>query len=902
MASQNTYLAYKRDTRHLLYWMIRASNNIIKSSPTAEDDATEPLNTTGQITVSDIVLMSKRIAKHINPVPAIVSKKPDAEIEKSNASHKYFIDSLTEAFEALGGQIWQSRAKTEDDKNKTTDQIEKVVFSNKFNALNLNTSKEGDEDEGVINDDDSDPEDEPAAGPQRRQHKKSSGKGKKGKKGKKPKKKQRPAATKDTNLDDELPDYRRRKWHYLNGAVAGCVSNLAIAMVKRTGSAMFVDFPGHDSYETVMQTITRGDPEKAQSNFTLTLYSHEPGPRAGITRKVEETKLDMLAEIQGWDPNFDLQRATNEQRLKWRRAYTINWLYDLVNLFSSIVVQRNTLKGQHHLYERVDWSIQGPWNVHRRLFGLNEFAGTITSLAMQKQGTDVRQKILPYHVFQLQCIVDSMTVSRGWSLSGLRGHVLHPPAKTFRPRRDVDLFLDRQNERTCSGYLQAVDVLKQFFEKDGILHGNPERHRNHFELLKGIQEDFINWLGETKYMYGFTTIPPSRFSNTNANGLWEYSPFLCGVGLMEGLELAYLMGMLLLDRMPEPFCLVHLHNMLVQKGYISQPVGLYASLEDIYATAFFVGGKIPTSDFGQAFLERVNASSSRRAEFKRRSLARTAAKTAVDVHGVMDVNANRFFRTNSTLALYRQADWNPDRIPESDIQERSALAIMRLAQTKQVVDPVTGKTRFEDTELVSRERAVGIDEEVLLKTTSDLRKILTNDNMETPEALKAFIPEGQHMDSTSRPTQKIGESTKASQKPGDFEISGVNALELLKSDIYNDVCGGVPLSSLNFIWVMVRFMMLFTQFEERLSQLRNPLYVRAYETDREWFQEKRLGLTVLALFEQDEECLKIMAREFESPRAGFMNHVYWEDLQGIGERMSRSKRGEHDQTPDCTVM
>lgn len=130
----------------------------------------------------------------------------------------------------------------------------------------------------------------------------------------------------------------------------------------------------------------------------------------------------MLAEIANWDPNFNLRNASEKERIKWRRSYTINWLYDLVNVFSAIVVQRNTMKGENHDLSRVDWSVQGPWNVHRRLFGLNEFAGTVTSLAMQKPGTDISKKILPHHVFQLQCIVDSMTASHGWLLSGLRGH------------------------------------------------------------------------------------------------------------------------------------------------------------------------------------------------------------------------------------------------------------------------------------------------------------------------------------------------------------------------------------------------------------------------------------------------------------------------------------------------
>ena len=151
---------------------------------------------------------------------------------------------------------------------------------------------------------------------------------------------------------------------------------------------------------------------------------------------------------------------------------------------------------------------------------MNEFAGAITSLAMQKPGTDIRLRFLPHHVFQLQCIVDSLMVSRGWSLSTLRGHVLDPPARGFRPRRDVDLFLDRNNERAGHGYLQAVDMLDQLFELDARMHGDENRHIPYSTALKEFADDFVQWLGETKYMHGLATIPPSRFSNTNSNGLW----------------------------------------------------------------------------------------------------------------------------------------------------------------------------------------------------------------------------------------------------------------------------------------------------------------------------------------------------------------------------------------------
>ncbi len=305
---------------------------------------------------------------------------------------------------------------------------------------------------------------------------------------------------------------------------------------------------GYDYFETVMNTITRGDADNMQGSLRLQLF--EISPDQASFRKVRAAAVDvkeqllvyayydlvdfvtdfqttrtgrptkrMLDQISNWDPNLDLRCASPAERLKWRRFYTINWLYDLVNVSSSVVVQRNNMRGERHVLESVDWSTSGPWDQHRRLFGLNEFAGVVTHLAMQKPGSDVRHKILPNHVFQLQCIVDSFTVSRGWSPSGFKGHVLCAPPRGFRPRRDVDLFLDREKEQFGSGFLDAVVVLKELFKKNGIHNGDLERHEEIYGLLEAVQHDFINWLGESKYMHGLPTIPRSRFSATNSNGL-----------------------------------------------------------------------------------------------------------------------------------------------------------------------------------------------------------------------------------------------------------------------------------------------------------------------------------------------------------------------------------------------
>lgn len=463
MASHNSYLGYKRDTQLIVYWMIQASNTIIKKSPASlGDDAPKVANSTGEITVRGLVSLAKLISKNIRPIPTTIyrlfqsvirartefhtmfqqaaTQNPDPELERQNSSHKHFIDTLIEAFTVLGGDGWATGQKAKEEELDEQEDIEQAIFANKFNALIINAEQPGGKDVDTESDNESDPESKSVITSQNRQQKKPSGKGKKGRRGKKGKRKPNNVALEEPSLTElslescriiqdedgimtdflmavyglilewaDLRSYLQKLWAEvaydgLNGAVAATVSNVAITMVKQAESAIFVDFPGHDSYEIAMRTITRGDLEKAQGMFTMRLMML--GRHDSTSQVVHETAIDikeqflihayqdlldfvtdfqknrsgkptkrMLAEIRNWDPQFDVQQANKQERIRWRRSYTINWLYDLVNVFSAIVVQRNTIKGENHDYAKVDWSIEGPWNEHTRLFGLQEFAG-----------------------------------------------------------------------------------------------------------------------------------------------------------------------------------------------------------------------------------------------------------------------------------------------------------------------------------------------------------------------------------------------------------------------------------------------------------------------------------------------------------------------------------------------
>ncbi|KAK6360048.1 hypothetical protein TWF696_001167 [Orbilia brochopaga] len=891
---------------------------------------------------------------------------PDAETQKSNAAHKHFIDVLTEAFHALGGKAWMDN-RNPGDGGLADSEIEDAILTNKFSTLSLNDlgGRAGQREQDKEGDSEPEGDNEPGEAPlteasanvpstSRKTPAKRSG-GKKGKK-KKTKGKKKANLTSNTSelniYDVPLESYRiiqddagvitdylmavyaivhqwvelrqslQSIWHDvaydgLNSAVAGSLSNIAVAMVRQTESSIFVEFPGHDSFETVMNTITRGNIQKAQGMFSMARYlvDHENW----TSKVVEERSLDirdqflvytyedltafigdfqmnrngrptkrMQSEIRTWDPNLDLKLATPEQRRKWRRDFTINWLYDLVNVFSSIVVQRKTLKGQKWDLSKVDWTKDGMWDVHRRLYGLNEFAGDITTLVYQKTVDEIRSKILPHHVFQLSCIVDSLAVSRGWSTDVFDGDILTAPPSKFRPRRDVDLFLDREAERPGRGYLQGVDILGQLFVKDAQLHGNPRCHEKMGSILEEIQADFRDWLGETKYMYGLTTIPPSRFSSTNSNGLWEYSPYLCGVGLLEGLDIAFRAGMKVWDTIPEVFCLVHIYNMLVQKGYIARPIGLYDTLQTLFASSFFSGGVPPKSDFHTFFMKTCLAPDLGKDATQRQARIQNTLRTKKDIPHLFDPALNRIFKQKSLVNVYHDVGWHPDRILDEDVPVVSMLATVRLGTTKRVVNHSTGTISLEDTPLVQRAKALGMSNDELLNISS-IQDQLEQDRL-SQEAYSKMVQE-----KTTPAPRKKGEKVK-------FSDSGL--LSMLKGDFVNDICGQhMPISSLNYCWTTAFIMLVFTQIEDKLAKCRNRSWCMAYELDKKMTQEKRVSLTQLILEGQDEELLRVVSSGLEEARAGFIDNIYWNELNPIPELMVDGRRSsETTARQHCSIM
>jgi hypothetical protein len=231
---------------------------------------------------------------------------------------------------------------------------------------------------------------------------------------------------------------------------------------------------------------------------------------------------------------------------------------------------------------------------------------------------------------------------------------------------------------------------------------------------------------------------------------------------------------------------------------------------------------------------------------------------------------NHFFKQTSFIQLCCDSAWIPDRISDDEVPIRSIIATMRMIQTKCVIDPETGKRVLENTTLIHRAKALEYDD----KTFRGFINFRTRSGFDPAiyKEVLASMPEGY---STTYAEMKSEKALADAELLGNFKI-----------DILGDICADYePLSSLNYIWVTVQFILLFGQIEDAFKSVRNPLWIKAYERDPKLMREKRASLTGLVLATEEEECL------MRIQRIGFKDHIYWHDLVD-SEKMSSMMKSD----------
>ncbi|THX29952.1 hypothetical protein D6D10_08772 [Aureobasidium pullulans] len=863
MADQNTYVLYKKDTSWVICWLVHMSNAVTESlAKIGDDDPEAAFNTTGQVTCKELVSMAERVAAHRRQeVPDLVFRllrsainarskahqlylsmameTEDERLEQSNLSHKHFIDSLTEAFNALGGREWIADRSAESMELQSREEIENIIFTNIFSALDMYQCADDMSDNG------GDPKEST-------RHPRKTGKGKRSHKSQSAKNKRQARAAQHPvtlkvppdnycivdgpeslhiNYDmasmsmlqewGELRKHVQSSWltaayENTNIAVAGAISEMTIAMIKRTALAVFVEFPeGYDTFEA----MSHGFRIESKLSHPLCSQIRELFSAPAFddlleflvdfqkNRSGKPTKR-MQARLSSWNPNFDLQEVNTDERMEWRRLYTINWLYDLVNVFSHIVIRENKVQVDPKAYETIQWSIKSQCSRPCRLFGMEPFAEIITTLAMQKPGTNIRSKILPHHVFQLQCIVDAFTASHGWSPCMLN------PAEQFReapsrgslPTEPLTRFLGNAG----AGFLSGIQALQVYIENNKqIFYGKTARFQEILELLGPHAAQARDWLGRSDHV--FTSELPSRFSGLEPHGLWSYSPFLCGVGLLEALEISYRLSMLVWDVLNEPLLMVNLHGILRQRG---RTVGLDDLLELLSRNCVAIKPRLSSQN-------------------------KAPNGSGQDIKTALNVRQNITFRYLSRLALYRELDWDPAKISQSGQPCYTILA-----------------------------SAISVSERDEQKINADGDDMSKSSREETKNFNTVFGKLNDH-GSLSASTQKYGHS--------EYGPGGKRLLILSERDMVQDICDRWPMSAMDYLWITMKIIGVFEAIEQQLAKVQNPLYLQC-----DWRRRSMARFFLVTKIAQKqpgyEECLEVVEKELNKENMRLTQFIYWEQL------------------------
>ncbi|KAH0438420.1 hypothetical protein CcaCcLH18_03407 [Colletotrichum camelliae] len=944
-----------------LYWVINTSNGIIRAHCVADDDG-KPLQPmkTGHVTISAILAMASRIAHFQQATPSIIfrllksvirirtsfyeqyrsfqTSQQDPDLERSNASHKAIIDALSTPLEEV--------------------QNLETMFGNMFSALSSGPTTAGGD-----SDHESEEASSTHISAQRRVRKKGKKvrKPAKGKQGTRHHTSGTPKAgssdcvsLNDCDIvgDEEDPfgsysmathalaeewaslrTYIQDIWHEVayhgfNSVVAAAQSKVAVSMIQQAQLAIFAEFPNRDGYANVLRTFrteSKDNPRSEECDWypvflVATLYGlnkEHLGRESGLVDVAEQSMvfayydlLDFITDyrknrngkptkalqtgIHDWDPNLDLLQATKAQRLAWRRQYTIIWLYDLVNLYTYPVFKIRASTGGLLALEDTDWSPGGVCGKQRSLVGLKDFASFVTGLAMQKPGTPHESKILPHHVFQLQCVVDSFTVSRGWSIHHLKSHVLEQPAFFYSPTEEIRAFVYGDTASHRPGYIQGASTLKQILREQHKASRGFDNYHFANEVIKSLESELSQWLPPSN-----SQKPPafaSQLPATGCKGLLQHSPWLCGDSLIQGLNLAFRTAMIIWESIPEPMMLTLLHNMLVEEGLLEE-IEILGKMKFYFPDSIQLDGS-PVSDPFSKWMKSLTTFPGNRSRSQAPSLRGLRGRASTDNPGSRLCSS-----TKSQLLVCDEAEWNLHRVPDYALRPLGNLWRLRFSQTPVHVDSVTGKEKLQSTQIVCRLRDLQFPEYCipdLFEQAKEFAKEIVASRAKPPSHsgnLEGEFLQNVRLDVHSSPQTKATDPRTLSLA----DVPRTDMVNLFQADIYQDVCGEVPLSGLDYLSLTAQFMSVFSDIEKRLGTMKHPLYTHIYNHDSGLFKSERVGLTWSALFGGSQDCWRGIADSLRASNLSVSNHSIWEDLDTDSKKLSEAheRTAKHDK---CSVM
>lgn len=933
MDRPSPYASCKKETRYLLYWMIRASDEVIHTLLPPET-AILRINTSGVATTSDLQIMCQLVKRHAKEIPNTVfrlfksvilsrvriqsifklttARSWDADWERRKDDHQRLVTGLIEAFAYLGGPEWELEAGNESLTPVDVEDIERDIFARPISIAGTRP-------------------DRPVKGAT-----------KAGLKRQKARKRvpleiiplekfqiipdfygdEPPQAS--TSLDYLLAlidlfatiaclrarvqsEWRQVVYESLNSAVAAAVTSTAVAMVGKAAAEVSTEFSASNSFSVAISTITRDDPGKFQkvSELALQCLHDDMNYEAGREVDVREQLLihtykdlcdflrdfqvhrsgrptgRMIRELGTWDPDLDLQNATAQTRLAWRRAFTINWLYDAV-VFYGRMGHRTGRKKDETLDSEAD-----PLRWARCFDKATQLPSFVLSLAFIKPGTDFRPAILSQHVFELQCIVDSMTVSRGWSLDRFGEHVIAPPNPSYSSFRETQAFVSADPSR---GFLSGVENVSnllrmaQLTELGKMTRGLSELHELDdlnicANLCSDVRDHSTLRVGLRRPGFGTGGIPPSRFADETKFGIFYYVPYTSGQQLLLSLELAYNLALAIWDRYSEVACYAHMNNKLMEMGYISGFV-LPLSVVDLrLAKEVFGPEGYPTTDFGDAFLSTHRSERSQ----PRKAVKTTAPKGVFSSLELLDPDANRVFKTRSYLQVLRCANFDIDAIPDLDVPLHCGLTFARLVQDKTRRDRLTGAKLLAYNEFTYRARCkMPVNHFHFLNSEAD-----NYDRDLIDMSYQSSVPQGY--------VTKPAERTMMAEGKVDYQL----LLTLVKQDLHSNICGDVPILGMDHMLAIGTAYRFFDLFKPQTDESSPPDWISRLGLKYQILRRSQLLPSLLD--ETDDKVCRGMAVHMWNESDGSDNVTYWGANESTENRMTRGLHHAKEAS-QCIVM
>jgi hypothetical protein len=296
----------------------------------------------------------------------------------------------------------------------------------------------------------------------------------------------------------------------------------------------------------------------------------------------------------------------------------------------------------------------------------------------------------------------------------------------------------------------------------------------------------------------------------------------------------------------------------------------------MFPDELFRDGKPPTSDFSKALLSHTSNPHLNPQAWKQASLRKFQDET--DHAGMLDVKANRFFRAKPFTQVLRDAGWDLDKIPDAEMPLKTIIGSVRVCQTEMIRDQKTGALVPKDTDLVRRARSAGVDVDSMIQNGQAMLGLSQKDPRDTP---RVTTPDGW---------------TTQMREP--VVLNNSVLLRFVKGDTRRYICGACPTMALSWLWITIQVFMTMDTIVRDLKEARNSDYIETYESGR--FPDERTSLVMLALGEQNDATLKIMANVFENLRTGVIPNSYWDDLDG--DTVDSESRANEPDAPDCTVM